>query len=682
MESKSILEKIISKYVAINVLEYVKDGELLLFNLAKYCKRLQGSFKLTKEDYMIRYLETIHYSKFEKFLYVKRSSKFKKNYLNNIFKEEFKHYDDNIKKIISNGCCEYHFSNKYKFYQSHENIKKKILDNQLIIDIQSPFYNSLSKNPIFSNLFVIRLPLPLIKENDLMKDYLEEFGKLKKSNNNYSALCFQFDIDTKSDNKNLNFNVDFKKINKIIFEEKSTKYNSKCNMIEHENSTYDDFLLLKTILTNNDVVNNLLFLEIKFRINRNTITLNDLKYLDDFKNLEELRLENIIFSKNIILKLNTLKYLALCNCNQIGLSNNCALNLKSLSLFRSSLRNSNQSCLKLPELEQLKISFCNYAEPFNSTDPIKWFEHFRRTIDFKSLKKLKFLFRGDVSLFLDLENNLLEKAYISTYTLRSDFSNGKKIELEMIKIFIDIKTLKEIKLSLLLVRNKDLESIEGVNTSVKKLIIDFNDFDDYKLLYILQKKFPNLTEIEVYDKSNIRKINLEPNSKIERLKYSRLDCYFKEGGDISVHSLEFLKELELRNVTHINTPIFDENYSHNFKSLIKFQLDNSNNPNELMDLKLINNMINNIIKIPSLKCLTFKCISNIEEKEYIDLIQKILRLKVKSIEFGIKGLMHRCCSPKIPFNEVYEEKELLAFCQNIDFLYFEKIKIFKFNELN
>ena len=677
MESKSLIEKIRSKYVTINVFEYVKDSEFLVFSLSKYCKRLQGSFKLTKEDYIIRYLEKKYYSKFEKFLYIKRSSKFKKNYLNNIFKEEFKHYDDNIKRIISNGCSEYHFSNKYKFYQSHENIKKKILDNQLIIDIQSPFYNSLSKNPIFSNLFVIRLPLPLIKENDLMKDYIEEFGKLNKSNNNYSALCFQFDMDTKSDNKNLNFNIDFEKINKIILEEKSPKYNSKYNMIEHQNSTYDDFLLLKAILTNNDVIKNLLFLEIKFRIkkNRNTITLNDLKYIDDFKNLEELRLENIIFSKNIILKLNTLKYLALCNCNQIGLSNNCALNLKSLSLFRSYLRNSNQSLLKLPELEQLKISFCNYAGPFNSTYPIQWFIHFRRTIDFKSLKKLKFLFRGDVSLFLDLENNLLEKAYISTYTLRTGYSNEKKTEMEMIKKFIDIKTLKEIKLSLYYARNKDLESIEGENTSVKKLIIDFNNFDDSKLLYNLQKKFPNLTEIEIYDKSNIRKINLEPNSKIERLKYSRIDCYFQKPEEISIHSLEFLKDLELRNVTHINIPIFDENYSHNFKSLIKFQLDNSNYPNEFMDLKVINNMINNIKKIPSLKCLTFKCISNIEEKEYNDLIQKILKLKVKSIEFGIKSFTFRNYS-----SEVYEEKELLALCQNIDFLYFDNIKIFKFNK--
>ena len=73
-----------------------------------------------------------------------------------------------IKNTILNEFSEIYFTNKYKYYQSNEQIKKNILDNQLFIDIQSPFYEKLSKNPIFPDLFIIRISLPLIKENNLI----------------------------------------------------------------------------------------------------------------------------------------------------------------------------------------------------------------------------------------------------------------------------------------------------------------------------------------------------------------------------------------------------------------------------------------------------------------------------------------------------------------------------------
>jgi hypothetical protein len=50
MESESLLEKIKSKYIANHVMDFVKD-ENYLFKLAKYCKRLQSSFKFGLEDY-------------------------------------------------------------------------------------------------------------------------------------------------------------------------------------------------------------------------------------------------------------------------------------------------------------------------------------------------------------------------------------------------------------------------------------------------------------------------------------------------------------------------------------------------------------------------------------------------------------------------------------------------------
>ena len=517
-------------------------------------------------------------------------------------------------------------------------------------------------------MFIIRIPIPLIKEKDLMDEYMIEFEKLNESNTNYSALCFQFDIETTnySDNKIFNFNIDFKKVKKLIFEEKNTKYYEPLKYLDNKNS---EFLFFKAIFTNNDVVNKLIFLEIKNLRNKENFVY-DLENINNFKSLEELKLENVIFLKALKLNLNTLKHLALCNCDQIGISENCALNLKSLSLFRSKLIHYYSSYLKFPELEQLKISFCFYHKSNCWSYPRIWYEDFKKKVDFKSLKKLRFLYRGDVSLFLALNSNSLEKAYISTYTMDTYTMDTINIEKNMIKKFIDIKTLKEIKLSLNEISSEEIALIEGENTSVNKLIIDFQSYSHNKSsLYNLLKKFPNLTEIEIYDRhSCITKLNLE-STKIERLKCSKsiYDTYKRE---LSIISFENLKYLELRNITKCNIPIFNEHNDNNFKCLIKFQLDNSNYYREQMDLKVINNIIKNVNEIPSLKCFTLKCYSDINEKEYNELIKKVLKLKIKSIEFGINSFAK--------YRE-YTEQELKSIYKDRDFKYIENIKIYKFN---
>ena len=492
-----------------------------------------------------------------------------------------------------------------------------------------------------------------------------EFEKLNESNTNYSALFFQFDLETKkySDNKTFNFNIDFKKIKKLIFEEKNTKYYEPLKYLDIKNS---EFLFFKAIFTDKDVVNNLIFLEIKNLRNEENF-IYDLENINNFKSLEELKLENVIILKALKLKLNTLKHLSLCNCDQIGISENCALGLKSLSLFRSKLIHYNSSYLKFPELEQLKISFCFYGKSNCWKYPRIWYQDFKKIIDFKSLKKLKFLYRGDISLFLALNNNSLEKAYISSYTM-----GGTNIEKIMIKKFIDIKTLKEIKLSLYDINKEEIDSIEGENTSVNKLIIDFQKYcySYNNDLYYLMKKFPNLTEIEIYDKySCIKNLNLE-STKIEKLKCStgHYSNFYKR--ELSITSFEHLKDLELRNITKSNIPIFNAHYDNNFKCLFKFELDNSNYSREQIELKVINNIIKNVNEIPSLKCFIFKCYSDINEKEYNELIKKVLKLKIKSIEFGINSFAK--------YKE-YTEQELKSIYKDRDFKYIEKIKIYMFN---
>ena len=663
MESVSLLEKMKSKYITKYVFEYINDKYYML-KISKYCKRLQGLFNLGLVDYKKKSFELLNYSKFENFLSSKRGSK---NYLKNILKDDLKKYHEIIRNTIKNEFSEIFFTNKYNYYKSNEPIKKNILDNQLIVDIYSPFFERLSKSNIFQDLFIIRIPTPFIINNNIMKYYIKAFEKLNESNINYSCLCFQFDPNTDEYLSDIqNFKIDYQKIKKLIFEEKNRTINYK----------YEELLLFKTIIANNNIVNNLIFLEIKNKRNLNKSLIYNLDNINDFKCLEELRLENVSLSKNCTLNLNTLKYLALCNCRQIAISENCALNIQSLSLFRSYLNLFGPLNLKFPELEQLKISFCLYDinTIFNHKD---WYEGFKKIIDLKSLTKLKFLFRGDISLFLALENKSLEKAYISSYSL--DYLDErlyyKEEEKKMIKKFIDIKTLKEIKLNLSFISSNDIEKIEGENTSVKKLIIDWNIENDDNLLYNLQKKFPNLTDLEIYDHNRIKKINLESNLEINRLKYSGGFIY----EEFSILSFENLQELELKccgNITKNNIHIFNDNYDNNFKSLIKFTFDNSHIEYEKIDLKIINNIINNINKIPSLKSFIFKCYSSISKEDYKNLVKKILQLKIKSIEFGINSFY--CYKGKIVCNDEYTEFELKFLYENVDLKFFEKIKIYKF----
>ena len=684
MERESLLEKIKSKHIANHVMDFVKDKNYL-FKLAKYCKRLQSSFKLGLEDYKNKSFEIIGCSSFESFLYVKRSCKFKKSYLKNKFKEDFKKYNSDIRNTISKEFSEKYYINKY--YQNNDKTKKNISDNRLIIDIQSPFYENLSKKDIFQNLFIIRIPIPLIKEHNLMEDYIKEFEQLNKSNTNYSSLCFQFDSETKEFSDFQKMNIDFKKIKKIIFEEKAIKSHN-----ESISNKDDELFLFKNIFLNNDIINNLVFLEIKNLRHTRFLYDFDSEKINSFKSLEELRLENVNLAYGIILKLNTLKNLALCHCDQIEISEKCALNLKSLSLFRSRINIMNSSSyLKFPELEQLKISFCfykNYDREHPYPGPNYWFEDFRKKIDFKSLNKLKFLYRGDITLFLSLESNLLEKAYISSYSIRyvDNEEKRKRLEKNMIKKFIGLKSLKEIKISLYYIKCNILESIKGENTSVKKLIIDFrkswlsNDNND--LLHNVQKKFPNITELEIYDYTPVKKINLASNPKIEKLKYSR--CFYEGFLDLSIFSFENLKELELRNIYIMKQQFSREDFYYNFKSLVKFQLDNSNKYVKT-DIEFIKSIIGNINKIPNLKFFVLKCFSDIEEKEYIHLIKKVLELKIKSIEFGIKSFIKQNQGEnlidKFICNNEYTEPELHSFSGDIDFKYFDNIKIYKFNNL-
>ena len=109
----------------------------------------------------------------------------------------------------------------------------------------------------------------------------------------------------------------------------------------------------------------------------------------------------------------------------------------------------------------------------------------------------------------------------------------------MLQNVIKIKTLKEVKIMLKYLDNNDIEAIDGENITVRKLIIHWINYkSDEIILYNLQKKFPNLADIEIYtqfydNSGNIHnnndqrlEIKMNPDCQIKKFKYS--ETYIKK----------------------------------------------------------------------------------------------------------------------------------------------------------
>ena len=379
MESKFLLESIKSKYIIDNIFTFIKDDNFK-FKLLKHCKQLQNILKLTLNNYKLESFKFINYSKFSNFLSFEGNRKVyvdNINILKNNFKKDIENYKIN-ENIISDEFSVIYFTNLYNINKSKEDINKNILDNQLAIDIYSPFFELLSKKDIFQKLFITRIPSNLIKSKNLLNDYVEIFKNLNKLNVDYSNLEFRF-LNDDDFNFFQTLNIDFKKIKKLIFQKES------------KNILGFDFF--DKLFSFNDVRNNLIYSEINLGIDYDGNT-NIFEKINNLKFLEELRLESV---HGITLKLQNLLYLNLFNC-QISIDENCCSQIKELSLFASTIIKKN-SKLKFPKLVKLKFSYS--------------FIIFKDIIDFKSLNKLKYFIRGQIPDFLDLGNTMIEKAYIN-----------------------------------------------------------------------------------------------------------------------------------------------------------------------------------------------------------------------------------------------------------------------------
>ena len=659
MDSLCLLEEIKSKYIIDNIFTYIKEANLK-YKLVTKSKKLQELLKITIQDYKNKCSESINYNNFLKFLSFKNHSEPDINILTNEFDKDIKKYK--IKKDIFMELSEIYFINKYNYLKSNEEIKKSILDNQLTIDIFSPFYNTLYKKDIFEKLFTICIRNNFMRDIDLMDYYINAFTELSIFNPNFS--CFHFEFYNKKDLLYFQYyNKNLKKIKKLILEilPGSSIYRS---------SSYNNDVLYKFLFSFNDIENNLIYLELKGRENifyKVDSLEPNLTKINDLKVLEELRIEGFNFFNNLILELNSLKYLYLTNINTISLTEKCCSNLKIINLFRANIQ-SESSYLKLPNLEKFKISF--------------GYQHLRDIFDLKFFQKLKYFIRVKKYDFLELGNTLLEKVYICNEYAPKD------IEINVIKKLIEIKTLKEIKLDIKYNNNYDIKLIKGENPSVEKLIIhcdnnynyNYHKYNEEIIFYSLQEKFPNLKEIKIYINNSVyysdddkkMDINVKSDCKINKFTIAGIHIINPINTKFIIGPYENLVDVEFGCMSSSfklekSFPIFMQKCNYTFKSLINFKYDNSIEVN--INIEVIKNIINNLNKMPNLKSFIFKgkC-KEISEEIYKKFIEELLLLRIKNIELNLYNNINE-----------YSEDELKDICKDLNLKNFEKISIKKFN---
>jgi len=172
-----------------------------------------------------------------------------------------------------------------------------------------------------------------------------------------------------------------------------------------------------------------------------------------------------------------------------------------------------------------------------------------------------------------LKNTSLENLTV----LSNDIDNSKEKEKRIIEKIISMKSLKELTLSLKLLDENDISGINGINTSVEKLVIHWHKSDIDCNVINLQKKFPNVNSFSLVTKHDSSDNNLQieenANCKINKLtlyagkSYIRLYCVPL----VNLVELDLIIFAKQFNGIKESLPFFSNNCPLVFKSLKSFK---------------------------------------------------------------------------------------------------------------
>ena len=612
-----ILKRISSKYILRLIPEYIKDENFML-KFFSYSKYFQKKLGIELSDYINKHIE-----RFEKLgLKVESFLKFQ-NYFT-------KDYDKNILSIkLNNELNKYRidvknyqkYSNNYfTIYENNykkNNLKYNLIEynenNEKIININSPIFDPISKTNSFNLFFTIEIPLSTIKEFNLKDDYKSIFQKMNELNINYSSLSLFF-----LDGNNINYlnelNIDFNKIKRL---------NIYPNYFSKDNQE-----IYKNVFSIKNLRENLIYLNLG-----NNSEYHNISFINELISLEQLILYDFT---NFKLKLKNVKILTLKNCSNLSLDQNIGKNMKKLIIDKCKI-NLPKILLKFPELEECFLK---------SKDII-----FSKIIDFKSLKKLKKILINSYD-FTEIDNN----SQIEDIEL---YEIDKFINKNIIKKICSFKTIKNVNLDLkyigeiipeeispcesvikMTIKIKSPNEMKYINNFINNFKNNFNNFNNN-----LNKIFPNLLKYlieisnEYYWNNNEIKIEENLNSKIKEIY-----CKIQTNASFNIYcqSFETVKTLyiesghNLKNLDKI-FPIFNNKCNINLVSLnyLHFEIQQ-----KIMDVKILENIYNNIDKMPNLKYLYLDFIIsdiNITKQFYDKLIKKILDLDLRYLHVNIEN---------------------------------------------
>ena len=585
MNKNRVLEKVDARIVLRTIFDYIK-ADHIKFKLFTYSKFFQKKLGINLIDYKVKFIESkINFDHFLTYSYNRKITKYLNEFL--------------LKNNIDINFFQKTTVRYFEKYLKNNNNKNNGIEFTLDIDIYSPFFDSISKSEIFEQFTTI-ISKSIIEKNNLKNDYISVFNKLNKSKYSSLKLLFQNDYD-------INYLKDFKiNLEQIKRLELYLNYNV---------FVFSNDYLFEALFSSNNFGKNLIYLKIDIVNNR----FNNAGYitesylfnnLNNFKLLKYLQLIGIKFHNCFNLNLNNLEYLNIRFCSNIIFNVNS--NLKSLNYWKNSLVITKNK-LKLPELEKCIIN-----------------EEFSSIVDFSSLNKLKEL-TCETKDFLLLKDLLLEK--IELYS-----SETKENEIKMIEKILSIKTLKKVKFELNQININDILKIENENSSITDIEITSNK---NLILYNIEDKFPNISRLLLYTNNIFNNgviLDIKPNSKS---KINSFSLTLNGVGDVKfyIQSYEKLEKIELNIANEIINlknimPIFDNNSKIIFNSLVHFDLSYSQN---MINFDILDNIYNNIDKMPNLKYFSLACFSKDINKSFHDnFIRKLLSRKLDYVKLVIE----------------------------------------------
>jgi len=360
--------------------------------LFKYSKALQKKINIELIDYQIEYcnkrIKWELYLEFHSYFFSETYKKYLKqkiidcNIDENIIQKVAVNYFTNPKNIIETKFP--HYFNPYP----------RINKGKRYIDIYSPFFDCLSKNEKFNEIFLFNIPLHKKEKDKIKNDYISIFNKLNKLSKKFTSLSLEFGYWNANDIPNYlkDFKINFNIIKKLEIIKGPAEY-------------IKDKKFYINILPFIEIANNLIHLSLSFC--GSVINDNSLEFINNYKSLKYLFIDDLKI-KNFQLKINTLKTLKLFNCDGITLTNNSNLNLNTLNLCDYSTDISYKTKLNFPNLEVLSMSKSN-SKNSNSIDCF---------IEYKSMNRLIKFVGKDENIILKLESPLLEEISIVIYSFK------------------------------------------------------------------------------------------------------------------------------------------------------------------------------------------------------------------------------------------------------------------------